>query len=353
MCNANGNEIITSYYGSYQHETSFREYDTYSTFLLPGAGAITNLKKLDLTKEIVITYSANNWDTGNNNYVVAGDITFQLFDNVLSALKAGHLSNENAKVALMTSSLDMSVDYGRFKDMLNGVRQKDDSFRFEQDKQFTIKIFISEDGTSNYVYVNGIKFEGAIKIVRLLCYLPVLIPGIVFGQIWMDMLGHPEGLINSWLVNLGLPKQTFFSAEATQLSTLIVVSQWGIGGGMIVWLAALENIPSTLYEAADIDGAKYYKKLFKITLPMSTPIIFYNLISAVIGCLQTFDSYAYLGRGENDATYFISIRIYVTAFEGTVHQYGFACAMAWILFIIIAVLTGIMFKSSKWVFYGE
>lgn len=192
-----------------------------------------------------------------------------------------------------------------------------------------------------------------IKIVRLLCYLPVLIPGIVFGQIWMDMLGHPEGLINSWLVNLGLPKQTFFSAEVTQLSTLIVVSQWGIGGGMIVWLAALENIPSTLYEAADIDGAKYYKKLFKITLPMSTPIIFYNLISAVIGCLQTFDSYAYLGRGENDATYFISIRIYVTAFEGTVHQYGFACAMAWILFIIIAVLTGIMFKSSKWVFYGE
>ena len=163
---ANGNEIITSYYGSYQHETSFREYDTYSTFLLPGAGAITNLKKLDLTKEIVITYSANNWDTGNNNYVVAGDITFQLFDNVLSALKAGHLSNENAKVALMTSSLDMSVDYGRFKDILNGVRQKDDSFRFEQDKQFTIKIFISEDGTSNYVYVNGIKFEGAIEGVK-------------------------------------------------------------------------------------------------------------------------------------------------------------------------------------------
>ena len=192
-----------------------------------------------------------------------------------------------------------------------------------------------------------------IKVVRLLCYLPVLIPGIVFGQIWMDMLGYPEGLINSWLVDMGFAKQTFFSVENTQLATLIVVSQWGIGGGMIVWLAALENIPPTLYEAAEIDGARFFTKLFKITLPMSTPIIFYNLISAVIGCLQTFDSYAYLGRGENDATYFISIRIYVTAFEGTVHQYGFACAMAWILFIIIALLTGLMFKSGKWVFYGD
>ena len=159
---ANGKEIISSYYGSYQHETSFREYDTYSTFLLPGAGAITNLKKLDLTKEIVITYTANNWDTANNNYVTSGDITFQLFDNVLSALKAGHLSNENAKVAIMTSSLDLSVDFGRFKDVLNGVRQKHDSFKFEQDKQFIIKMFISEDGSENYVTVNGVKLEGAI-----------------------------------------------------------------------------------------------------------------------------------------------------------------------------------------------
>ena len=163
---ANGNEIISSYYGSYQHETSFREYDTYSTFLLPGAGAITNLKKLDLTKEIVITYTANNWDTANNNYVVAGDITFQLFDNVLSALKAGHNSNENAKVAIMTSSLDLSVDFGRFKDVLNGARQKHESFKFEQDKQFIIKMFISEDGSENYVTVNGIKIEGAIEGVK-------------------------------------------------------------------------------------------------------------------------------------------------------------------------------------------
>ena len=192
-----------------------------------------------------------------------------------------------------------------------------------------------------------------IKAIRLLCYLPVLIPGIVFGQIWMDMLGYPEGLINPWLAQLGLSKHTFFSAESTQLMTLLVVSQWGVGGGMIVWLAALENVPKTLYEAAEIDGARFFTKLFRITLPMSSPIIFYNLICSLIACLQTFDSYPYLGVGENTATNFISIPIYLTAFAGDVHNYGLACAMAWILFLVIAVLTGVMFRTSKWVFYGD
>ena len=163
---AEGKEIISSYYGSYQHETSFREYDNYSTFLLPGAGAITNLKRLDLTKEIVITYTANNWDTSNNNYVTGGDITFQLFDNVLSALKSGHNSNENAKVAIMTSTVGISVDFGRFVDALSGIKKKHESFRFEQDKQFVIKMFISEDGTSNYVIVNDVKLDGAIEGVK-------------------------------------------------------------------------------------------------------------------------------------------------------------------------------------------
>ena len=167
------------------------------------------------------------------------------------------------------------------------------------------------------------------------------------------MLGYPEGLINQWLAQLGFSKHTFFSAESTQLMTLLVVSQWGIGGGMIVWLAALENVPKTLYEAAEIDGARFFTKLFRITLPMSSPIIFYNLICSLIACLQTFDSYAYLGVGENNATNFISIRIYVTAFAGDVHNYGLACAMAWILFLVIAVLTGVMFRTSKWVFYGD
>lgn len=156
----NGNEIISMYYGSYQYDTSFKTYDQYTDFLLAAAGAITNLKRLDLTKEIVITYSVNNWDTANNNAPAAGDITFQLFDNVLSALKAGHAGNAGAKAAILTSTVDASVDYGKFKDVFNNV--KTPNLGYEQDKQFVIKIFVSEDGASNYVTVNGTAIEGAL-----------------------------------------------------------------------------------------------------------------------------------------------------------------------------------------------
>ncbi len=190
-----------------------------------------------------------------------------------------------------------------------------------------------------------------IKVLRLLFYLPVLIPGIVFGQIWLDMLAYPTGLINQWLAAVGLPKGTFLSSAKTQLGTLIGLSQWTMGGSMIIWLAALSNISPTIYEAAEIDGAKFFTKLFKITIPLCTPMIFFNIISLVIMCLQTFDSYAYLNRGIGEATYFIAIRIYYTAFEQ--QQYGFACSIAWLLFVIIAALTAIMFKTSKWVYYGD
>lgn len=204
-----------------------------------------------------------------------------------------------------------------------------------------------------------------IKVLRLLFYLPVLIPGIVGGQIWTDILAFGSGkaqelgIINQWLHDLGFLPQTFYSHADTQFWTLLGVGLFGVGGGMIVWLAALENVPKTLYEAADIDGAKYFTKLVKITLPMSTPIIFYNLIGAVIGSLQMFDSYSYIGQGLPDkngyySTNWIAIQIYMTAFEdGYGNNIGYACSMAWMLFVIIGILTVIMFKSSKWVFYGD
>jgi multiple sugar transport system permease protein len=191
-----------------------------------------------------------------------------------------------------------------------------------------------------------------IKGIRLLFYLPVLIPGIVGGQIWTDMLLYPTGLVNQWLTNLGLPKQTFFVSDKTVIPTLLLMAQWGVGGGMILWLATLGNISPALYEAADIDGAGFFSKLRRITIPLSTPIILYNLITSLIGILQIFDTYAFIGRGMNDSAYFISIRIYVTAF-GDAHQYGLSCAIAWVLFAVIAALTAVMFRTSKWVFYGD
>lgn len=200
------------------------------------------------------------------------------------------------------------------------------------------------------------------KAIRVLCYLPCLIPGIAGGLIWRDVLAYTPptatsnagyGLFNVWATSLGLEPFTFFSAANTSLITLLFTGLWGLGGGMIMWLAAFGNISPEYYEAAKIDGAGYLKRLFRITIPLSTPILFYNLVTAMIGGLQVFGTYATYGTGVEDSLYFIAIRIYRTAFQQTLPDYGLACAMAWLLFIVIGILTLIMFKTQKWVQYGS
>jgi multiple sugar transport system permease protein len=196
-----------------------------------------------------------------------------------------------------------------------------------------------------------------IRVIRVLCYLPCLIPGIASGIIWNDVfscnLSDPvfTGLINTWLLKLGFNQLTFFSDASTSLATLIFTGLWGMGGGMIMWLAAFENISPDLYEAARIDGAGYLRQVFAITVPLSTPILFYNLVTSLIGGLQVFGTYATYGTGVDDSLNFIAIRIYITAFKQ--QNYGLACAMAWFLFVIIGGLTLIMFKFSGWIQYGE
>lgn len=190
-----------------------------------------------------------------------------------------------------------------------------------------------------------------VGVFRLLYYMPTIIPGIAMSFIWADVF-REAGLANQLLLTLGLPTSKFLEGENTALATLILTGVWGIGGNIIMWLAALRNIGPELYEAASLDGAGYFTKLFRITIPMSTPMIFYNLINALIAAMQAFDVYAMVGRGPNDCLYFISIRIYETAFGGS-NQYGLACSLGWLMFIVIAALTLVMFKTNKWVNYGE
>lgn len=212
-------------------------------------------------------------------------------------------------------------------------------------------------------YVLALFLQRAIagmRIIRVLCYLPCLIPGIAAGFIWTDAfaanLADPtmNGLFNTWLMKLGMEPLTFFTDAKTSLPTLIVTGLWGVGGGMIMWLAAFGNISPDLYEAAKIDGAGYFKRLFAITVPMSTPILFYNAVTSMIGGLQVFGTYANYGTGVDDSLNFIAIRICVTAFQDSFPgNYGLACAMAWILFFIIGALTLVMFKTGGWIQYGE
>lgn len=201
-----------------------------------------------------------------------------------------------------------------------------------------------------------------IRIIRVLCYLPCLIPGLASGFIWRDILSYAApipnrpyeglGIINVWLKKMGLPVATFFGSAQTSMLSLLFTGLWGLGGGMIMWLAAFDNISPDLYEAAKIDGANYFHSLFKITLPLSTPILFYNMVVTIIAGLQVFGTYAAYGVGEGSSLYFIAIYIYREAFE--IHQYrGYASAVAWLLFAVIAALTLVMFKLNNWVHYGD
>ncbi len=190
-----------------------------------------------------------------------------------------------------------------------------------------------------------------IGVIRLLYYAPTIIPSIAISFIWADVF-RSDGIANQFLALFGLPASLWLEGEGTAFLTLILTGVWGIGGNMIMWLAALRSIPPELYEAASLDGSGRLSNLFRITVPLCTPMIFFNLINAMIAALQAFDVYAMVGHGPNESLYFISIRIYETAFGGS-NQYGLACSLGWLMFVVIALLTAILFKTNHWVNYGD
>ena len=121
-----------------------------------------------------------------------------------------------------------------------------------------------------------------------------------------------------------------------------------------MWLSQMKNVPAEMYESADLDGANYFQKLFFITIPMTTSMLFYMLITSAIGGLQAFGNvYALRGTGvANDEIEFIVVKIYLNAF-GERANMSYACALSWFLFVVIGILTAFVFKTSKWVYYGE
>lgn len=196
-----------------------------------------------------------------------------------------------------------------------------------------------------------------VRVLRTLFYLPCIIPGFIGGFIFMEMFRYSvtgtdtTGIINGLFVALGLPQNTFFTDSSTAMATLIATGLFTLGGGTVMLLAAFSNIDPTLYEAAQIDGASYLWCVFSVTVPLSTPIVFYNLITSLIAGLQTFNTYAAYGTGPENEFNFMAVEIYVMAFRQS--QYGLACAEAYFLFLIIGVLTLIIFKKSGWVQYAN
>jgi len=195
---------------------------------------------------------------------------------------------------------------------------------------------------------------------RTIFYMPKVVGGPATVILWMWLFNPTFGPINAFLSWLGVPPNmlpSWLQSEVWSKPALIIMSLWGIGGSMLIYLAGLQNVPTQLYEAAEIDGAGALRKFWTITVPMMTPTIFFNLVMSIIGSFQVFTQ-AYIMSNKtagdpNESLLFYMLYLYRKAFEDW--EMGYASAMAWLLFSIILVFTLLILKSTPlWVHYeGE
>jgi multiple sugar transport system permease protein len=186
---------------------------------------------------------------------------------------------------------------------------------------------------------------------RTIYYLPAVLSGVAVALLWKWLFSPEFGLLNSALALLGIQGPGWLVDEKWALPSLILMSLWGIGGGMVIYLAGLQGIPTELYEAAAVDGATGVRKFWHITIPMISPVLFFQLVMGIIGSLQAFvQSYVMTDGGPHDATLFYMLHLFRHAF--LFFEMGYASAMAWVLFWYIMLLTLLVVRSSRaWVFY--
>ncbi|MEK4978227.1 carbohydrate ABC transporter permease [Bacillus sp. FSL K6-6540] len=189
------------------------------------------------------------------------------------------------------------------------------------------------------------------SIFRTVFYLPSIVPIIAISFIWLWLLNPDLGLANELLRSLGLPGSQWIFGEKSVVPSLALMNLWTTGGTMIIFLAGLQDIPRSLYEAIEMDGGSRLNKLRHITIPMMTPTIFFNLIMGIINGFQVFSqAYVMTNGGPNNASLFYVFYLYREAFQFS--RMGSASAIAWVLLAIIMVLTYVVFRTSnKWVYY--
>nr|PZN58634.1 MAG: ABC transporter permease [Chloroflexota bacterium] len=190
-----------------------------------------------------------------------------------------------------------------------------------------------------------------LSFFRSVYYLPSVIGGISVAIMFRWIFGTQFGLINSALRVIGIEGPSWLGDPNWVIVSFILMSLWGSGSSMLINLGALQNIPTELYEAADVDGAGTLAKFFRITIPMMTPVIFFNMVIGIIHALQEFVlPFVMTGGGPADASLFLVLYLYRNAFQ--FFQMGYASAIAWLLFFYILVLTLLIVRSSRaWVYY--
>lgn len=189
-----------------------------------------------------------------------------------------------------------------------------------------------------------------VTLYRSLYYVPSLVGGsVAVALVWKQLFAR-KGLFNSVLADMGLNTINWFGDQKLALYPLILMSVWQFGSSMIIFAAGLKEIPTSYYEAAEIDGANGFQRFFKITLPCLSPIILYNLVMQTISAFMAFtQAFIITQGGPNNSTMMYALYVYKQAFS--YNNMGYACAMSWFMLVVMSIITLLIFKSSKmWVF---
>ncbi|WP_432800026.1 carbohydrate ABC transporter permease [Poriferisphaera sp. WC338] len=185
------------------------------------------------------------------------------------------------------------------------------------------------------------------SFLRTMFFLPSMVPLVAVSMIWLWMFNGEYSLINHALSYIGIEGPNWLGNPKWTKPSLILMSIWQTGGTMVIYLAALQDVPKYLYESADLDGAGAVRKLWNITIPLISPVIYFNMIMGIIGALQVF-AQPYImfgGGGPNRSALFYAVYLFENAFRD--FRLGYACAMAWVLFIIIVSLTWIATRATR------
>jgi len=190
------------------------------------------------------------------------------------------------------------------------------------------------------------------SLFRTIFYIPAVMPAVASAMVWLWIFNSQFGVINSFLASLGMRAIPFLSSQALVKPSLILIHCWASGGIMVIFLASLQNVPRSLYEAADVDGANAVQRFFNITIPMCTPAILFNLLTGMIGAFQYFTFAWILTRGgPNRASEFYALYLYRQAFVYL--KMGYGSALAWLLFLVVIIATVLLFRTSaRWVYYA-
>ncbi|TDD71372.1 sugar ABC transporter permease [Jiangella aurantiaca] len=192
-----------------------------------------------------------------------------------------------------------------------------------------------------------------IHVFRTIWYLPSLVTGVAQVVLFLWVFNPGYGLLNGVLRVFGIEGPAWFADPGWALPAVVIMSLWTVGGNMVIYLAGLQDVPTELYEAAHLDGAGAVRRFWSITLPQISPVIFFNVITGLIGAMQTFTQgyvVTQAGGGPSHSLLFFVLYLYQNAFE--YFRMGYASALAWILLVMILLLTALIFRGSAfWVYY--